>query len=179
MNEPSQPAPTDSSTPTGEFAAARLLEGVGLEPAVAPGESSGLVGVGGVCLLQCSRQRCGHVLTEDEYVWTPDPAWPSSKIALCPKCAGESFYTLNARGQARKSSDTGPREINPADIEPSPKMGLKMKRRILAAKRRALGGGGAELVTKDSGDTQAKPSNEQSSPTPPLSAESSARKEQP
>lgn len=60
----------------------------------------------------------------------------NSKVATCPKCAGEEFYTLNAQGQARRMGDDSPREIDPRDIQPSPRMGLKMKRRLLAAKRR-------------------------------------------
>ncbi len=93
-----------------------------------------------VTLLQCGKSRCGHVLTEAEYDWKPDLERDSflGKTAYCPKCGGDSFYTLNAQGQARRMSDPGPREIDPETIEPSPRMGLKMRRRLLAAKRRAI-----------------------------------------
>lgn len=93
-----------------------------------------------VILLQCAKSRCGHVLTEDEYVWKSDRSFglADSKTAHCPRCDGVAFYTLNALGQIRKSRDESPREIDPTTIEPSPRMGLKMKRRILAAKRRAI-----------------------------------------
>lgn len=94
-----------------------------------------------VTLVQCCKSRCGHVLTEDEYVWIPDDdsRFRGSKRAVCPKfCGGRSFYTLNTSGQHRKSGDTGLREIDPTEIEPSPRLGLKMKRRLLAAKRRAI-----------------------------------------
>lgn len=89
-------------------------------------------------LVQCSRTKCGYVLTTDEYVWGDNPSWTCGQTAACPKCGGDSFYYLNAKGQARKMSDNSPREIDPETIEPPPRMGLKMKRRILAAKRRAL-----------------------------------------
>jgi hypothetical protein len=93
-----------------------------------------------VTLVQCSKASCGHVLIEDEFEWICDPSasWGGSKQAVCPKCENESFYTLNALGQIRKARDESPREINPENISPSPRMGLKMKRRMLAAKRRAL-----------------------------------------
>lgn len=91
-----------------------------------------------VRLTQCSKASCGHVMTESEHVWVPDPRWKGSRTGTCPKCGNNSFYSLNALGQKRSISDTGPREIAPEDIEPSPRMGLKMKRRILAAKRRAI-----------------------------------------
>lgn len=92
-----------------------------------------------VTLVQCSKSRCGHVLTEDEYVWKSNAKFGlPSATGTCPKCGGDSFYTLNTQGQHRKMSDSDkPREINPEDINPSPRMGLKMRRRILAAKRRA------------------------------------------
>lgn len=90
-------------------------------------------------LLQCAKQRCGHVLTYDEHVWVQTDGYEHNcKTGTCPKCGNDSFYHLNAMGKIRLSSDESPRKINPNDISPSPRMGLKMKRRILAAKRRAL-----------------------------------------
>lgn len=95
-----------------------------------------------IVLLQCCKQRCGHVLLESEQEWVPTRIGGSlsTKTAICPKCSGNAFYTLNAQGQARKSRDReSPRQINAEDIAPSPRMGLKMKRRLYAAKNRALG----------------------------------------
>lgn len=91
-----------------------------------------------VHLLQCAKQRCGHVLPDNERDWNPSPDWEGSLKAVCPKCGGEGFFTLNAKGQCRMQRDTSPREINPHAIEPSPRMGLKRRRRIIAAKRRIL-----------------------------------------
>lgn len=91
-----------------------------------------------VRLIQCGRASCGYVLTEDEQKWVPHPEFENSTTGTCPKCGKDSFYHLNAQGQKRRMSEPLPWEIDPNDIEPSPKMGLKMKRRILAAKRRAI-----------------------------------------
>lgn len=90
-------------------------------------------------LMQCSKQRCGHVLLDTERVWVPKDKWidVGGTVAICPKCGGDSFYTLNEKGQTRKGGDTSTREIDHDSIAPSPRMGLKMKRRLLAAKRRA------------------------------------------
>jgi len=92
-----------------------------------------------ITLLQCSKQRCGHVLLESEQEKVPHPDFTNAKLHVCPKCHGDSFYTLNAQGQARRMSDTWPRGIIAEDINPSPRMGLKMRRRLFAAKNRALG----------------------------------------
>lgn len=89
-------------------------------------------------LMQCGKTSCGHVLIESEQVWVPNPEWKHSKTATCPKCGNDCFFSLNAQGQKRKMSDTCPRKIPPSDIQPSPRMGLKMRRRILAAKSRAI-----------------------------------------
>jgi hypothetical protein len=92
-----------------------------------------------VHLLQCAKQRCGHVLLDHERGNMPSRWWAGSTVYVCPKCGNESFYTLNAQGRCRTTKDRDlPREINAHDIEPSPRMGLKIRRRILAAKRRAL-----------------------------------------
>ena len=91
-------------------------------------------------LMQCAKQRCGHVLleTEQELMQCPERAYV--KIHVCPKCGGDSFYTLNALGRCRTTKDRDtPREINAEDINPSPRMGIKMRRRLFAAKNRALG----------------------------------------
>lgn len=91
-------------------------------------------------LLQCSKQRCGHVHLETERAGVPSKIWEGATTSVCPKCGCTSFYTLTAQGRCRTTKDRDlPREINAEDIDPSPRMGLKMKRRILAAKRRALG----------------------------------------
>lgn len=91
-------------------------------------------------LMQCSKQRCGHVLLETEEAKVPHPDYKNATISVCPKCGCNSFYTLNAQGRCRTTKDRDlPREINAEDINPSPRMGLKMRRRLLAAKRRALG----------------------------------------
>ena len=91
-------------------------------------------------LLQCSKQRCGHVLLKTEQAQVRDTERSYVTRHLCPKCGGDSFYTLTAQGRCRTTKDRDlPREINAEDIDPSPRMGLKMKRRLLAAKRRALG----------------------------------------
>lgn len=92
-------------------------------------------------LLECSRQRCGHILWKQEMADIPHPAYANATQQVCPKCGCESFYTLTAQGRARTTKDSRenkPREINPADIAPTPRMGLKRKRRLLAAKVRAM-----------------------------------------
>ena len=93
-----------------------------------------------VRLIQCERRSCGHVLIEDERAWIPHPEWAGAMRAVCPKCADYGFYTLNEKGQAIgiKDLDKYRNGIDPETIDPSPRMGLKMKRRILAAKRRAI-----------------------------------------
>jgi len=89
-----------------------------------------------VRLLKCGKQRCSHVFTDDEYVDIPHPEWANSSIRTCPKCGNDSVWMLDKNGRV---VDLGRSDgIDPGDIEPSPRMGLKMKRRILAAKRRAL-----------------------------------------
>lgn len=94
-----------------------------------------------VRLLQCGRKSCGHVLTEGEREWVKSKDFEGARTAVCPECGNDDFYTLNAAGQAmtaRDMRDGADREIDPATIEPSPRMGPKMKARILDAKRRAL-----------------------------------------
>ncbi len=93
-----------------------------------------------VRLIQCGRRSCGYVLTEDEREWRQDPEWEARKTAICPKCGEDGFYTLNEKGQqiTMRDSEKYRNGLNPATIEPSTRMGLKMRRIILAAKRRAL-----------------------------------------
>ncbi len=91
-------------------------------------------------LLQCSKQRCGHVLLKTEQDKIPSRLWANATVSVCPKCGNESFYTLTAQGRCRTTKDRDlPLEINAEDIAPSPRMGLKMRRRLFAAKNRALG----------------------------------------
>ena len=92
-------------------------------------------------VLQCGRKSCGHVLTESERDWVKSKYFKGAKTAVCPECGNDDFYALNSAGQAmtaRDMRDGAAREIDPATIEPSPRMGPKMKARILDAKRRAL-----------------------------------------
>ena len=93
-----------------------------------------------VRILQCGRQSCSHVLTEDERDWKSDPRWESSRTAICPECGCDSFYTLNEKGQQITTRDREKyREgIDPSTLEPSPRMGPKNRRMILAAKARIL-----------------------------------------
>lgn len=91
-----------------------------------------------IILLECGKSRCQHILLSAEYVEKPDKRWQGSRICTCPKCGGDSFYTLDPAGRARRMSDNAPREIDPETIQPSEKMGPKKRRRIFAAKARAL-----------------------------------------
>lgn len=86
-----------------------------------------------VRLIQCGRRSCGHVLTEDERPLRRDDDRRST--CICPKCGEDSFYTLNEKGQSINQMSY---ELDPSTIEPSPRMGPKMKARILDAKRRAM-----------------------------------------
>jgi hypothetical protein len=99
-----------------------------------------------VRLVQCGRRACGYVLTEEERDWREDPEWEGRKTAVCPKCGEDSFYSLNELGQklTMRDRDKYRDGIDPATIEPSPRMGEKMKRWILAAKSRAIGTGKVE-----------------------------------
>ena len=86
-----------------------------------------------VRLLKCGKQTCSHVLTEGEQENTPDPERSYVSIHTCPKCGNDDFWMLDKNGLTVNKSE----EINVNDIDPSPRLGLKMKRRILAAKKRA------------------------------------------
>lgn len=92
-----------------------------------------------ITLIECAKQRCGHILLESEQEWTEGVGPLKRRTAICPKCGHDSFYTLTAQGSARTTKDRDtPREIDPRQIEPTPRMGLTRRRRLLAAKRRAL-----------------------------------------
>lgn len=90
-------------------------------------------------LLQCGRRSCSHVLWESERDWSPNGI---GKTAICPNCGETGFYTLNSAGQKLTMSQhrAGHDVFDPAIIEPSPRMGPKMRSAILDAKRRALNG---------------------------------------
>jgi hypothetical protein len=90
-----------------------------------------------VHLLQCARAKCGHVLTKDEYDWKPSGI---GKTAICPMCGCSEFYSLKANGQkmTMKDHDENRDGINPELIDPTPRMGPKLKASLLAAKRRIL-----------------------------------------
>lgn len=113
-----------------------------------------------ITLVQCCKGRCGYVLLESEYIWFSEAMSRFSKTAHCPKCQGLEFYTLNSKGQARKQSDIGPRDIDPTTINPSSRMGLKMRRRILAAKKRALDYLAIESTTTSANGDGRRSSNE-------------------
>lgn len=89
-----------------------------------------------VCLCECSSRKCGHIYLLGELRWFAEN--DGTNRGSCPKCGEESYYPLNASGQCRKGSYRGPHDVAAQDIAPSPKMGLKRKRRILAAKARAI-----------------------------------------
>lgn len=104
-------------------------------------ESQPQVGSGAlVRLIECGRRSCGYILTEDEREWSEDPEWEGRKTAICPKCGEDGFYTLNESGQriTMRDRDKYRDGIDPATIEPSPRMGLTRRRRIFAAKLRAI-----------------------------------------
>lgn len=93
-----------------------------------------------VHLIQCGRRACSHVLTEDEREWTAPEGALRRRTAICPQCGCDNFYTLNESGQSitfrdREKYRNG---LNPADIEPSPRLGPKMKNRLLAVKARII-----------------------------------------
>lgn len=93
-----------------------------------------------VTMLECSRVKCGHILLKTEQSSRPSALWAGSTVHTCPKCGNESFYTLHANGRHRTTKDRDiPLEIMAEDINPSPRMGLKRRRRLFAAKHRALG----------------------------------------
>jgi len=93
-----------------------------------------------VRLIQCGRRSCSYVLTEDERDWEQHPKWDSGKVAVCPICGNDGFYTLKPNGQKMTMSERDQYRdgIDPATIEPSPRMGPKMKAYLRDAKRRAL-----------------------------------------
>ena len=103
-------------------------------------------------LLECARVRCGHICLKSEQSSRPSALWAGSTVDICPKCGNETFYILHANGRCHTMKDRDlPLDINPADIEPSPKIGLKRRRRILAAKTRALANGPACAAQAETG----------------------------
>jgi len=90
-----------------------------------------------VHLLQCGRAKCGHVLTKDEYDWKPSGI---GATAICPMCGCSEFYSLKANGQkmTMKDHEENRDGINPELIEPTPRMGPKLKASLINAKRRIL-----------------------------------------
>lgn len=95
-----------------------------------------------VRLLECSRRSCSYILSEEERLWVPNERWKGmgGKSATCPKCGGDSFFTLNEVGQRITSKDREKYRdgLVLAEIQPSPKMGSKRRHMLLAAKDRAL-----------------------------------------
>lgn len=93
-----------------------------------------------VRLIQCGRRACSHILTEDEREWTRPLGELRRRTAICPQCGCDNFYTLNERGQSItfRELENYRNGLDPATIEPSPRMGSKMKSRLLAAKARIL-----------------------------------------
>lgn len=102
---------------------------------------------GNVILKECLRTKCGHIYLEEETVWTEpgivkagDVSYHGFSNGCCPRCGEQGYFTLNALGQRRKGREGFAKpEVAVANISPSPRMGLKRRRRVLAAKRRALG----------------------------------------
>lgn len=92
---------------------------------------------GKIILNECAARKCGHIYFGGETEWLPEG--DRTLRGACPRCGEQSYYPLNPLGQRRKSSDKTPHEMAVADINPSPRMGPKRRRRILAAKRRAEG----------------------------------------
>lgn len=85
-------------------------------------------------LLKCTRQKCSHVFTSEEFKKVPWPGQSCGKLMVCPQCENDSTYTLGSDGIAADPET----RINAHDIEPSNRLGLKMRRRVFAAKRRAI-----------------------------------------
>lgn len=90
-----------------------------------------------VKLIQCGRRSCSYVLLGDERRWLPKDI---GRTACCPFCGNDDFYTLKANGQKTVWSerDLYRNGIDPNLIEPTPRMGPKMRSALLDAKRRAL-----------------------------------------
>lgn len=85
-------------------------------------------------LLKCARNGCSHVFTDDEYKEVPFSGTLSGADLVCPRCENDSTYTLDHNGILTNPGAT----IDAHDIEPSRRLGLKMRRRVLAARRRAV-----------------------------------------
>lgn len=92
-------------------------------------------------LVKCGKRSCGYVLAESERQWIDHPELESATMAVCPLCRCSSFYALRNDGKeitVRDSRAGITNEFEAATIEPSARLGAKMKRLLLAAKARAL-----------------------------------------
>ena len=93
-----------------------------------------------VKLIQCGRRSCSYVLDEDERAWEQHPEWEDGKVAVCPICGQDDFFTLKPNGQKVRVSEMDEYRdgIDPNLIEPTPRMGPKMKAYLRDAKRRIM-----------------------------------------
>lgn len=87
-----------------------------------------------VQLLKCAKQVCSHVFTDEEYKKIPWKGVSGGEHMVCPKCENDSTFTLWHDGTICRPGY----RINAHDIEPSPRLGIRMRKRILAAKQRAV-----------------------------------------
>jgi hypothetical protein len=96
-----------------------------------------------VKLIQCGRRSCSHVLLEDERAERPNDF---GYTLICPKCGNDDFYTLkeNGRKTVWSERDLYRNGIDPNLIEPTTRMGPKMRAALLSAKERALKEKGAQ-----------------------------------
>ena len=87
-----------------------------------------------ISLLKCARQACSHVFTSEEYKTIPRKWELGGIMMVCPKCNNDSMYTLWYDGTICNPCY----HIDAHDIDPSSCLGEKMRREMIAAKRRAL-----------------------------------------
>lgn len=87
-----------------------------------------------VQLLKCARRVCSHVFTDNEYSKIPWEGVLGCERMVCPECENDSTFTLWHDGTICRPCYL----INAHDIEPSPRLGPQMRRKVLAAKRRAI-----------------------------------------
>lgn len=87
-----------------------------------------------VQLLKCARQACSHVFTDKEYKKIPHKWAFGGEMMVCPRCENDSMFTLWHDGTICNPCY----HVNAYDIEPSIRLGIKMRQEMLAAKRRAL-----------------------------------------
>lgn len=88
-------------------------------------------------MLQCGKKSCSHIFTDDEHVWLPGTI---GKRACCPLCHNGDYYTLKENGQKMTMQEREPyrKGIDPNAIEPTAKMGPKMRLRLERVKVRSL-----------------------------------------